>query len=43
MTNRLLHALFDAPDAWRLVPVDRRIMARLPGAGVTAADLHAVA
>jgi UDP-3-O-[3-hydroxymyristoyl] N-acetylglucosamine deacetylase len=43
MTNRLLRALFATPDAWRLVRVDRAIMARLPGAGVTEADLHAVA
>lgn len=43
MTNRLLRALFATPEAFRLVPVDRRILSRLPGAGVTAADLHAVA
>jgi UDP-3-O-[3-hydroxymyristoyl] N-acetylglucosamine deacetylase len=43
MTNRLLRALFSTADAWRLVRVDRKIMARLPGAGVTEADLYAVA
>jgi len=43
MTNRLLRALFATPDAWRMVRVDRAIMSRLPGAGVTGADLHAVA
>lgn len=43
MTNRLLRALFDTPDAWRIVRVDRRTRARLPGAGVTGADLTAVA
>ena len=43
MTNRLLRALFATPDAWRIVRVDRAIMSRLPGAGVTGADLHAVA
>lgn len=43
MTNRLLRALFAAPDAWRRVRVDRRTLARLPGAGVTGADLTAVA
>lgn len=43
MTNRLLHALFAKPAAWRWVNCDARIAARLPGVGVSAADLHAVA
>lgn len=43
MTNKLLHALFAQPDAWRWVDCDVRIGARLPGVGVTAADLAAVA
>ncbi|SFS14389.1 UDP-3-O-acyl-N-acetylglucosamine deacetylase [Yoonia litorea] len=43
MTNKLLRALFDTPDAWRWVDCDHRIAARLPGVGVTAADLEAVA
>jgi UDP-3-O-[3-hydroxymyristoyl] N-acetylglucosamine deacetylase len=43
LTNRLLHLLFASPDAWRLVRVDRPLLARLPGAGITASDLSAVA
>ncbi len=43
VTNRLLRALFATPEAFRLVRVDRAMMARLPGAGITAADLGAVA
>ncbi len=43
VTNALLHALFAQPDAWRRVQCDRRIAARLPGVGVTRADLAAVA
>lgn len=43
LTNALLHALFDQPDRWRLVTCDAQIAARLPGVGVSAADLHAVA
>ncbi|WP_296425199.1 UDP-3-O-acyl-N-acetylglucosamine deacetylase [Yoonia sp.] len=43
MTNRLLHALFDQTDAWRWVNCDAKIAARLPGVGVSMADLHAVA
>ena len=43
MTNRLLRALFDQPDAWRWVNCDAKIAARLPGVGVSPADLHAVA
>ncbi len=43
LTNKLLRALFAQPDAWRLVPCDANIAARLPGVGVTSADLIAVA
>jgi UDP-3-O-[3-hydroxymyristoyl] N-acetylglucosamine deacetylase len=43
MTNRLLHALFDQPDAWCWVNCDATVAARLPGVGVSVADLHAVA
>ncbi|WP_394154015.1 UDP-3-O-acyl-N-acetylglucosamine deacetylase [Loktanella salsilacus] len=43
LTNALLHALFANPDAWRLVTCDHQIAARLPGVGVSAADLCAVA
>ena len=43
MTNRLLQALFAQPDAWRRVRCDVKIAARLPGVGVTKADLYAVA
>ena len=43
VTNRLLRALFATPEAFRLVRVDRAMMARLPGAGITEADLDAVA
>ncbi len=43
LTNKLLHALFAAPDAWRWVECDHKIAARLPGVGVNSADLEAVA
>lgn len=43
VTNALLHALFEQPDAWRRVRCDRAVAARLPGMGVTPADLAAVA
>ena len=43
MTNKLLHALFAQPDAWRWVDCDVKIAARLPGVGVSVADLAAVA
>jgi UDP-3-O-[3-hydroxymyristoyl] N-acetylglucosamine deacetylase len=39
MTNRLLRALFAQLDAWRRVRCDGDLAARLPGAGVQAADL----
>lgn len=43
LTNKLLRALFDRPDAWRYVTCDAKIAARLPGVGVSMADLEAVA
>ena len=43
VTNRLLQALFEQPEAWRWVNCDAQIAARLPGVGVCAADLYAVA
>jgi len=43
LTNKLLRALFDRPDAWRFVTCDAKIAARLPGVGVSMADLDAVA
>lgn len=43
MTNKLLHALFAHPDAWRWVECDIKTAARLPGVGVSMADLDAVA
>ena len=43
LTNKLLRALFSQPSAWRWVECDTKIAARLPGVGVSPADLHAVA
>lgn len=43
LTNKLLRALFAHPKAWRWVEVDHMIAARLPGVGVSVADLDAVA
>lgn len=43
MTNKLLHALFADDTAWRWVACDAKIAARLPGVGVSVADLDAVA
>ncbi len=43
MTNRLLRALFDQPQAWAMVDCDAAVAARLPGVGVRRADLFAVA
>lgn len=43
MTNRLLQALFADEKAWRWVRCDAKIAARLPGVGVSKADLFAVA
>lgn len=39
MTNKLLRALFDAPDAWRMVECDPVTARRLPGVGVRRSDL----
>ena len=43
LTNTLLRALFAQPDAWRWVDCDVKTAARLPGVGVSMADLDAVA
>jgi UDP-3-O-[3-hydroxymyristoyl] N-acetylglucosamine deacetylase len=43
MTNALLRTLFARPGAVRVVECDARIAKRLPGAGVTRADLRLVA
>ncbi|MDX8348367.1 UDP-3-O-acyl-N-acetylglucosamine deacetylase [Cognatiyoonia sp. IB215446] len=43
MTNKLLHALFADDGAWRWVTCDAKTAARLPGVGVSVADLDAVA
>ncbi|MDX8351318.1 UDP-3-O-acyl-N-acetylglucosamine deacetylase [Cognatiyoonia sp. IB215182] len=43
ITNKLLRALFADQTAWRWVTCDAKIAARLPGVGVSVADLDAVA
>lgn len=43
VTNALLRALFAQPDAYRWVTCDAQTGARLPGSGLTPADLPAVA
>lgn len=43
LTNRLLRAMFADVDAWRWVECDHRSAARLPGVGISMADLGAVA
>jgi UDP-3-O-[3-hydroxymyristoyl] N-acetylglucosamine deacetylase len=43
LTNKVLRKLFAQPDAWRWVECDHKIAARLPGVGVSSADLAAVA
>ncbi|MEO0359340.1 MAG: UDP-3-O-acyl-N-acetylglucosamine deacetylase [Pseudomonadota bacterium] len=43
LTNQLLCALFDAPDAYRFVTCDASTVARLPGADVTASDVRRLA
>lgn len=43
LTNQLLRALFERPDAWRRLPGNGRILSRLPGAGLRQDDLRAVA
>lgn len=42
MTNKLLHALFDDPSAWRYVDCTPMQAENLPGAGVTTEDLPQV-
>lgn len=43
LTNHLLRALFADSRAWRWRDVDARLMERLPGSHIAAADLHEVA
>ncbi len=43
LTNRLLRAMFARPEAYAIVPVSPALARRLPGAGLTPADLPAVA
>ncbi|MBF9061246.1 UDP-3-O-acyl-N-acetylglucosamine deacetylase [Rhodobacterales bacterium HKCCSP123] len=43
LTNQLLRVLFSTPDAWRFVECTAEQAARLPGMGVTGADLSHVA
>lgn len=43
LTNKLLHALFADSRNWRWITCDQAIAARLPGVGVSTADLDAVA
>ena len=43
VTNALLRALFDNPDAWGWAVADAATAARLPGAGIRWSDLPAVA
>lgn len=43
LTNKLLRALFAQPGAWRMVSCDHAMTARLPGVGVSFADLADVA
>ena len=43
VTNALLCALFSQPGAYRMTRCDAKIAARLPGVGVSEADLFAVA
>ncbi|WP_134681212.1 UDP-3-O-acyl-N-acetylglucosamine deacetylase [Paracoccus ravus] len=43
MTNKLLRALFAAPDAWEWVEVGDDLYGRLPGAGVVAGARHLAA
>ncbi|MDH5797176.1 MAG: UDP-3-O-acyl-N-acetylglucosamine deacetylase [Paracoccaceae bacterium] len=43
MTNQLLRALFEQPEAWEMALCDEDTAARLPGVGVKRADIPAVA
>ena len=43
VTNKLLHTLFNTPDAVERVDCSSHLMEKLPGVGVSLADLGAVA
>lgn len=43
VTNRLLHAVFADPSAFRMVSCDPVLAARLPGSGISRAEIPAVA
>ena len=43
ITNQLLGALFAQKDAYRIVPVDRELALRMPGAGVAKEEIPQVA
>jgi UDP-3-O-[3-hydroxymyristoyl] N-acetylglucosamine deacetylase len=43
VTNRLLHAVFADPAAFRMVTCDPVLDARLPGSGISRAEIPAVA
>lgn len=43
VTNRLLHAVFADPTAYRLIDCDAIVAARLPGSGISRAEIPAVA
>lgn len=43
MTNTLLRALYSRKDAWRLVTLTEEQQSKLPGTGILAADISAVA
>lgn len=43
VTNRLLHAVFADPSAFRMVSCDPVLDARLPGSGISRAEIPAVA
>ncbi len=43
LTNKLLRALFADRTAWRMVECDAKTAAKLPGAGVRAADIPVIA
>ncbi|WP_375691392.1 UDP-3-O-acyl-N-acetylglucosamine deacetylase [Pseudooceanicola sp. LIPI14-2-Ac024] len=43
VTNRLLHALFADPTAYRMVTCDARLDALLPGSGISRVEIPAVA
>jgi len=43
VTNALLRTLFTQPGAYKIVPVDKAMAARLPGSGVKRADVAGLA